>query len=114
MPVFLAQLHASGFLPAVWVSDKQLRRLAARRDHVVRHRTPVKNEVHGIVQAHLVPKCPHANLFNNLGRAWLERQVLPDDERAAIARDIREIDRLAEDLANLDELTKRLSMSSVD
>lgn len=93
----LAQLHASGFLPEVWVPDERterLRRLVARRNQVVRHRTRVKNEVHGILQAHLVPKCPHADLFNNRGRAWLERQVLPDDERAAIARHIREIDRL--------------------
>lgn len=101
----LAQLHASGFLLEVWVPDERterLRRLVARRNQVVRHRTRVKNEVHGILQAHLVPKCPHADLFNNRGRAWLERQVLPDDERAAIARHIREIDRLAEDLADLD------------
>jgi transposase len=101
----LAQLHASGFLPEVWVPDERterLRRLVARRNQVVRHRTRVKNEVHGILQAHLVPKCPHADLFNQRGRAWLERQSLPDDERAAIARHIREIDRLAKDLADLD------------
>jgi transposase len=101
----LAQLHASGFLPEVWVPDartERLRRLVARRNQVVRHRTRVKNEVHGILQAHLVPKCPHADLFNNRGRAWLGRQVFPDNERAAIIRHIREIDRLAEDLADLD------------
>ncbi|WP_287371185.1 transposase [Mesorhizobium sp.] len=72
----LAQLHASGFLPEVWVPDERterLRRLVARRNQVVRHRTRVKNEVHGILQAHLVPKCPHADLFNRRGRAWLER-----------------------------------------
>jgi transposase len=101
----LAQLHASGFLPEVWIPDAQterLRRLVARRNQVVRHRTRVKNEVHGILQAHLVPKCPHADLFNKRGRAWLERQILPDDEQAAVARHLREIDRLAEDLAALD------------
>jgi transposase len=101
----LAQLHASGFLPEVWIPDAQterLRRLVARRNQVVRHRTRVKNEVHGILQAHLVPKCPHAELFNKRGRAWLERQILPDDEQAAVARHLREIDRLAEDLAALD------------
>lgn len=101
----LVQLHASGFLPEVWFPDartERLRRLVARRNQVVRHRTRVKNEVHGILQAHLVPKCPHADLFNKHGRAWLERQMLPDDERAAIARHIRVIARLAEDLADLD------------
>jgi transposase len=101
----LAQLQASGFLPEVWVPDaatERLRRLVARRNQVVRHRTRVKNEVHGILQAHLVPQCPHADLFNQRGRAWLTRQVLPDDERMAIARHMREIDRLGEDLAELD------------
>jgi transposase len=101
----LAQLQASGFLPEVWVPDprtERLRRLVARRTQVVRHRTRVKNEVHGILQAHLVPQCPHADLFNGRGRAWLEKQVVPEDERAAIHRHIREIDRLGEDLAVLD------------
>ena len=101
----LAQLQASGFLPEVWVPDdrtERLRRLVARRNQVVRHRTRVKNEVHGILQAHLVPKCPHADLFNKRGRDWLSKQALPDDERAAIARHVREVDRLAEDLADLD------------
>jgi transposase len=101
----LAQLQASGFLPEVWVPDaatERLRRLVVRRNQVVRHRTRVKNEVHGILQAHLVPQCPHADLFNQRGRAWLTRQVLPDDERMAIARHLREIDRLGEDLAELD------------
>jgi transposase len=101
----LAQLHASGFLPEVWVPDERterLRRLVARRNQVVRHRTRVKNEVHAILQTHLVPKCPHADLFNRRGRDWLSKQLLPDDERAAITRHIREIDRLADDLAALD------------
>ena len=101
----LAQVQASGFLPEVWVPDdrtERLRRLVARRNQVVRHRTRVKNEVHAILQAHLVPKCPHADLFNKRGRDWLARQQVPDDERAAITRHVREIDRLADDLADLD------------
>jgi transposase len=101
----LASLHAAGFLPVVWIPDAETerrRRLVARRNQVVRHRTRVKNEVHAILASHLVPCCPHADLFNRPGRTWLAGQVLPDDERAAIARHIREIDRLAEDLADLD------------
>jgi hypothetical protein len=62
----------------------------------------VKNETHAILATHLVPPCPHAELFNGPGRAWLARQVLPDDERAAIERHLRELDRLGEDLAVLD------------
>jgi transposase len=101
----LASLHAAGFLPEVWLPDAETerrRRLVARRNQIVRHRTRVKNETHGILAAHLVPPCPHAELFNGPGRAWLAHQVLPDDERAAIKRHLRELDRLGEDLAVLD------------
>ena len=80
----LASLHAAGFLPEVWLPDAETerrRRLVARRNQIVRHRTRVKNESHGILAAHLVPPCPHAELFNGPGRAWLARQALPDDER---------------------------------
>jgi transposase len=101
----LASLHAAGYLPEIWTPDaatERMRRLVARRYQVVRHRTRIKNEVHAILHAHLIPKCPHADLFNKRGRDWLHRQPVPEDERAAIARHIRELDRLGEDLAVLD------------
>ena len=102
----LASLRAAGFLPEVWVPDadtERLRRLVARRNQIVRHRTRVKNETHAILQAHLIPPCPHADLFGQLGRTWLGQQLLPDDERAAIDRHLRELDRLGEDLGVLDK-----------
>jgi transposase len=101
----LASLRAAGFLPEVWVPDAETerrRRLVARRNQVVRHRTRVKNEIHAILAAHLVPPCPHAELFNGPGRAWLAKQALPDDERSATERHLRELDRLGEDLNVLD------------
>src|SRR6185437_5463526 len=101
----LASLRAADFLPEVWLRDvktERTRRLVARRNQVVRHRTRVKNEVHAILHAHLVPPCPHADLFGRLGRLWLDGQPLPDDERAAITRHLRELDRLGEDLGVLD------------
>jgi transposase len=101
----LASLRAADFLPEIWLPDadtERLRRLVARRNQVVRHRTRIKNEVHAVLHAHLVPPCPHADLFGRLGRIWLARQVVPDDERAAIERHLRELDRLGEDLGALD------------
>lgn len=100
----LASLRAANFLPEIWLPDadtERLRRQVARRDQVVRHRTRIKNEVHAILHAHLIPRCPH-DLFGQRGRHWLERQKLPDDERAAIGRHLRELDRLGEDLDALD------------
>lgn len=101
----LASLHAAGFLPEVWTppaETERMRRLVARRNQVVRHRTRIKNEVHAILHAHLVPRCPHADMFGRIGRAWLKRQPLPDDETMAIERHLRELDRLGADLELLD------------
>lgn len=110
----LASLHAAGYLPQIWTPDAETerkRRLVARRYQIVRHRTRLKNEVHSILHAHLIPKCPHADLFNARGRAWLAAQSLPDDERAAIDRHVRELDRLAEDLALLD---REIAQDAID
>jgi transposase len=109
----LASLHAAGYLPQIWTPDaatERKRRLVARRYQVVRHRTRIKNEVHSILHAHLIPKCPHADLFNGRGKTWLARQPLPDDERSAVERHIRELDRLAEDLALLDREIARFAI----
>ena len=87
----LASLHAAGYLPEIWTPDastERMRRLVARRYQLVRHRTRIKNEVHAILHAHLIPKCPHADLFNKRGRDWLTRQPLPldwQDQRALVA-----------------------------
>jgi transposase len=110
----LASLRAAGFLPEVGLPDAETerrRRLVARRNQVVRHRTRVKNATHAILAAHLVPPCPHAELFNGPGRAWLAHQALPDDERAAITRHLRELDRRGEDLAVLD---REIAEATVD
>jgi transposase len=60
-------------LPKVWTPDpetERLRRLVTRRSQLFRHRTRIKIEVHAI-HAHLIPRCPHADLFNRRGRDWL-------------------------------------------
>lgn len=101
----LASLHAAGYLPEIWTPDagtERRRRLTARRFQVVRHRTRIKNEVHAILHAHLIPRCPHADLFSGVGRAWLLRQPIPEDERMAIERHVRELNRLRDDLAVID------------
>ena len=70
----LAQLLAADFLPETWVADdrtRKLRRLIMRRDHLVRQRTRLKNQVHAILSRNLVPTCPHADLFSGVGRKWL-------------------------------------------
>src|SRR5215470_7406455 len=97
----LAQLYASGFLPEVWIPDENtqaLRRQVTRRNQIVRQRTRLKNIVQSILHAHLIPAYAAGNMFGRKGRAWLSAQKLPEDERMAIERHVREIDRLGEDL----------------
>jgi len=97
----LAQLYASGFLPQVWVPDEPtqaLRRQVTRRNQIVRQRSRLKNIIQSILHSHLIPSCPHVDLCGAKGRAWLVEQVVPEDERLAIERHLREFDRLGEDL----------------
>ena len=97
----LAQLYASGFLPEVSIPDQPtqaLRRQVTRRNQIVRQRSRLKNIIQLILHSHLIPSCPHADLCGASGRAWLFHQVLPEDERLAVERHLREFDRLGEDL----------------
>lgn len=111
----LAQLYASGFLPEVWVPDvatAALRRQVTRRNQIVRQRTRLKNIIQSILHAHLVPACPHMDLLGQRGRAWLAAQPLPPDERVAIERHIREIDRLGEDLRTVERDLAQVAIAS--
>jgi transposase len=97
----LARLYASGFLPEVWVPDQATlarRRQVTRRNQIVRQRARLKTIIQSILHAHLVPPCPHADLLGPKGRAWLLGQALPPDEQDAVARHLREHERLSEDL----------------
>lgn len=97
----LAQLYASGFLPEVWIPDEPtqaLRRQVTRRNQIVRQRSRLKNIIQSILHGHLIPSCPHQDLCGPKGRAWLVEQVVPEDERLAIERHLREFDRLGDDL----------------
>ena len=97
----LAQLYASGFLPEVWIPDEPtqaLRRQVTRRNQIVRQRSRLKNVIQSILHSHLIPSCPHADLCGAKGRSWLSEQIVPEDERLAIDRHLREFDRLSDDL----------------
>ena len=110
----LAQLLAADFLPETWVADDQTRRrrrLVARRVHLVKQRTRLKNQVHGILSRNLVPTCPHADLFGGVGRRWLATQVLPDDEQRSVDALLRQIDFHGDELA---EVERDIAVDAID
>ena len=113
----LAKLYASNFLPEVWVADARtlaLRRQVTRRNQIVRQRSRLKTIAQSILHAHLVPQCPHADLFGIKGRAWLLSQHLPDDEREAVERHVREYDRIGEDLRVVERELARDALADAD
>lgn len=110
----LAQLLAAGFLPTVWVADEEtqsLRRQVARRAHIVRQRTRLKNRVQAILHRNLVPRCPAADLFGHKGRRWLAEQELPLDERRSVEALLRQLDFYAEELRLIETDLARVALA---
>jgi transposase len=113
----LAGLLAADYLPPVWLADAEtaaLRRQVLRRAHIVRQRTRLKNQVHAILHANLVPRCPAADLFGIKGRKWLAEQDLPPDERAAAAALLRQLDFHAEELRLIDRDLGQVALKRQD
>jgi transposase len=109
----LAQLLAADYLSAVWLPDDEthaLRRQVARRAHIVRQRTRLKNQVQSILHRNLVPRCPAAVLFGRKGRAWLSEQELPADERRAVEALLRQLDFHGEELRLIDAELGRVAL----
>src|SRR6188472_1836027 len=113
----LAQLLAADYLPAVWVADEDTqarRRQVARRAHLVRQRTRLKNQVQSILHRNLVPRCPAADLFGIKGRRWLAEQTPPADERQAVLALLRQLDFHAQELALIDAQLARIALGCDD
>jgi transposase len=109
----LAKLHASGFLPEVWMPDEETearRRVTAERTQLVSQMTRLKNRIHAVLHAHLIPPDP-GNLFSQRGRAWLGALPLAEDQHRVILRHAGELDRLGAELAELD---KSLAQKALD
>ena len=108
----LAKLHASGFLPEVWMPDEAtetLRRLVAQRAQVVQQMTRMKNRIHSVLHANLILPFP-GELFSQAGRKWLEAQPVAPDEKLAIRRHLADLDHRASDLAALDQALARRAL----
>jgi len=109
----LAKLHASGFLPQVWMPDEETearRRVVAERTQLVSQMTRLKNRIQSVLHANLIP--PYKGvLFSQRGRAWLQAQPLAEDQRRVIVRHAGELDRLGAELAEVD---KSLAQKALD
>jgi transposase len=101
----LAKLHASGFLPEVWVADEDtevLRRRVAERTQLVTQMTRLKNRIHAVLHANLIPRYD-GKLFGKTGRLWLDARQSASDQKRIIARYLEEHDRISAGLADLEK-----------
>jgi transposase len=62
----------------------------------------------------LLPRCPTADLFGHKGRRWLAEQLIPEDERQAVAALLRQLDFHAEELRLIDVELGRAGLASAE
>ncbi len=101
----LAELLRAEYLPAVWQPDpdtQRLRRLTHRRAALVSDRTRVKNRLHSILHHCLIP-LPECDLFSKKGIAWLRQVPLAEEEALARDSDLRLLEQIEVELAELEE-----------
>jgi transposase len=109
----LAKLHASGFLPEVWVADDETlrrRRQIAERMGVLEQSVRLKGRIQAVLHANLIPRY-QGHLFGKAGRRWLDGLPLSGDERAILARLVQELEHVT---ARLAELDKALAQQALD
>ena len=99
----LAVLSERDLVPAIWLPDPSIRRereLARFRLHLVRHRTTLKNRIHGTLITFGHP-CPVSDLFGLAGRDLLDRLQIPDPWRRSVDVSLELIDDLELQIARL-------------
>lgn len=108
----LAQLHAAGFLPEVWVADDDTygrRRQIAERAGVLAQVVRIKGRMKAILHANLIPPYK-GHLFGKAGQRWLDGLPLPAEERAMLQRLIEELERVSHQLSEIDKALARQAL----
>ena len=69
----------------------------------------LKGRIQGILHSNLIPKYT-GHLFGKLGRKWPDSLPLPDEERAMLGRLVVELERVSDQLAQLDKVLAQQSL----
>lgn len=113
----LADLLAADLIPAVWIGDERcrmLRRLVSRRRGLVKRRTQIKNEISAVLHRNLKGRSPASDPFGKKGRAWIDAQQLPIDERLTVEAGLRQLDFVAAELAEIDRVIAQQVLADED
>ena len=96
----LAGLARLDLVPEIWLPDPAVRAERERtrfRQHLVKHRSSLKNRVHAILFQHGVPN-PSSDLFGAGGRRLLARLALPEPWASTVRASLELIDTLDEQI----------------
>lgn len=100
----LAQLHAAGFLPGVWVpplSARDQRGLVAQRAMMVRLQTQVKNRLHAALNRGRL-RLPPGDPFEPAKREWWMQLPLTAVERTRVECDLETLAFVRRQIGHLD------------
>lgn len=101
----LAHLLRLDYLPRVWLPDphtQHLRRLTTERANLVADRTRIKNRIHAVLH-HRLLEPPKGDLFGPANLAWLRTLALDPQGRAALDRQLRQLDCIHTEIATLEQ-----------
>lgn len=101
----LAELLRCNYLPRVWTPDaetRQMRQRSTERANLSADRTRVKNRLHAVLHQRLIPP-PMDDLFGKRGRAWLNELPLDAEGAATVARLLRALALVEEQISELDQ-----------
>ncbi|WP_244603325.1 hypothetical protein [Methylobacterium sp. 190mf] len=108
----LARLRAAGFLPEFWVADADTysrRRQIAKRGGILAQVVRIKGFMRAILRANLIPPYK-GHLFGKAGQCWLDALPLPPEERGMLQRLIAELERVSQQLAEIDKIVSQQAL----
>ncbi len=100
----LAQLHAKGLLPAVWVPPqtvRQQRATLAQRTKFTRLATQAKNRLHSALHRHNLPLPKEGSPFALANREWWLQLPVSASERVRLQSDLATLDFAEQQIAGL-------------
>jgi transposase len=108
----LAQLHAAGLLPGVWIPPvevRELRALIAHRKKMVRLRTIARCRLHAILQSHDIELPEGFEPFSDDMRPWWEALPVSPLERCCLRSDLETLDFAGKQVEQIELMIKELA-----
>jgi transposase len=110
--ITLAQLHAAGLLPGVWIPPvevRELRTLIAHRRKMVKLRSIAKCRLHALLQSHDIELPEGFEPFSDDMRPWWEALPVSPLERCCLRSDLETLDFAGKQVEQIELTIKELA-----